>query len=247
MEVDFSNKVVLVTGGTRGIGKAIAELFLENNAEVIATGTDLKNVDVSDNDSVKNKINYKSLDFSSHSSTSSFLKKLEDGPPIDILINNAGINKIDDISNINSKDWDKVNEINLRGPFILTKEIVKKMKLLKQGHIINIASIFGVVSKKKRSVYSTTKSGLIGFTKSIALDLAPYNIIVNSVSPGFVDTELTRKILTVREIEKIKKTIPLLRLAEADEIAKTIIFLCSKYNTYISGQNIIVDGGFTIA
>jgi 3-oxoacyl-[acyl-carrier protein] reductase len=247
MEVDFSNKVVLVTGGTRGIGKAIAELFLENNAEVIATGTDLKNVDVSDNDSVKNKINYKSLDFSSHSSTSSFLKKLEDGPPIDILINNAGINKIDDISNINSKDWDKVNEINLRGPFILTKEIVKKMKSLKQGHIINIASIFGVVSKKKRSVYSTTKSGLIGFTKSIALDLAPYNIIVNSVSPGFVDTELTRKILTVREIEKIKKTIPLLRLAEADEIAKTIIFLCSKYNTYISGQNIIVDGGFTIA
>lgn len=247
MEVDFSNKVVLVTGGTRGIGKAIAKLFLEYNAEVIATGTDLINVDVSNNNSIKNKINYKTLDFSSHSSTSSFLKKLNDGPPIDILINNAGINKIDDISNINSKDWDKINKVNLRGPFILTKEIVKKMKSLKQGHIVNIASIFGVVSKKKRSVYSTTKSGLIGFTKSIALDLAPYNIIVNSVSPGFVDTELTRKILTAREIEKIKKTIPLLRLAEADEIAKTIIFLCSKYNTYISGQNIIVDGGFTIA
>ena len=115
------------------------------------------------------------------------------------------------------------------------------------GNIVNIASIFGVVSKAKRVTYSTTKWGLVGFTKAVALDLAPYNILVNAVSPGFVDTELTRSVLGEKEIEKLVDTIPQNRLADAEEIAKTVIFLASNHNTYISGQNIIVDGGFTSA
>ena len=111
----------------------------------------------------------------------------------------------------------------------------------------NIASIFSVVSKEKRASYSTTKWGLIGFTKAIALDLAPHNILVNAVSPGFVDTQLTRKILGKKGIKDIKANIPQKRLAKIEEIANTLLFLVSDYNTYITGQNIIIDGGFTSA
>ena len=121
------------------------------------------------------------------------------------------------------------------------------MKKQKSGKIINIASIFGVVSKEKRAAYSATKWGLIGFTKAVALDLALFNVQVNAVSPGFVDTDLTRKILGLKNMKQLTKTIPQGRLAKPDEIAKVVLFLCSDYNTYITGQNIVVDGGFTSA
>ena len=115
----------------------------------------------------------------------------------------------------------------------------------KKGKILNISSIFGVVSKEKRSVYSATKSGLIGFTKSISLDLAKYNIQVNSISPGFVATDLTKNILGVKGMKKIKKDIPLKRFATKEEISNLAIFLSSNYSNYITGQNIIIDGGYT--
>ena len=115
----------------------------------------------------------------------------------------------------------------------------------KRGKILNISSIFGVVSKEKRSIYSATKSGLNGFTKSISLDLARYNIQVNSISPGFVATDLTKKILGTSGIRKIKKHIPLKRLANKEEIADLAIFLSSNHSNYITGQNIIIDGGYT--
>ena len=115
----------------------------------------------------------------------------------------------------------------------------------KSGKIINISSIFGSVSKSQRSAYSSSKFGLIGFTKSTSLDLAKYNILVNSVSPGFIDTKLTRKILKKKGINKMSRKIPLNRLGNVKEISSLINFLSSKYNTYITGQNMIIDGGFT--
>ena len=151
------------------------------------------------------------------------------------------------VTEISLDDWDWINAVNLRGPFLLTQAVSEKMKKQKSGKIINIASIFGVVSKENSAAYSTTKWGLIGFTKAVALDLASFSVQVNAVSPGFVDTELTRRILDKKEIEKLVYTIPQKRLADAKEIAKTIIFLASDQNTYITGQNIIVDGGFTSA
>ena len=239
MKIDFKDKTVLVTGGTRGIGKAIVNQFRKNNANVIATGTKI------DSHKIDNKIKYKTLDFSSEESTDIFIRFLNDLPTVDVLINNAGINKVDQISEINKDDWDLLNKINLRGPFLLTKAVSKIMKKNRSGHIINISSIFGVVSKSGRTSYSSTKSGLIGLTKAVALDLAPFNIVVNSVSPGFVDTELTRKILNASEINEIEKTIPQKRFASPDEIAKIVILLSSEHNTYINGQNIIIDGGYT--
>ena len=164
-----------------------------------------------------------------------------------MLVNNAGVNKINPIDEIAEEDWDWINAVNLRGPFLITKMLAKKMKEQKSGRVVNISSIFGVVSKEKRATYSTTKWGLIGLTKAIALDLAPHNILVNVVSPGFVDTELTRRILGDKGIDELVGKIPQQRLANSEEISKTVLFLASEHNTYITGQNIIVDGGFTSA
>ena len=245
MKIDFKNKTVLITGGSRGIGAEVARHFNERNAKVIVTCTNTKNIDGLDNKGFKNNINYLSLDLSSKESIKSFVSIINKEFSIDILINNAGVNKIDEITRLREKDWDWINNINLRGPYLLTKELAKKMILAKSGHIIYIASIFGVVSKAKRAAYSASKWGLVGFTKAVALDLAEYNIMVNAISPGFVNTELTKKILSNEEIKEITDMIPVKRFASPEEIAKVILFLSSDYNKYLSGQNIIIDGGYT--
>ena len=247
MKFDFSNKTVIVTGGTRGIGAAIVELFQECNAEIIATGTDIKDLERLNEESSDKRTKYIHLDFTSNESVQSFYGFLSKQDRIDGLINNAGVNKIDSIDKVSEEDWEWINNVNLRGPFLLTRAIVDRMKKQGYGRIINIASVFGVVSKAKRAAYSTTKWGLVGFTKAVSLDLAPHNILVNAVSPGFVNTELTRKILGDKGIKDITRSIPQQRLAEVEEIAKTVVFLASDHNTYINGQNIIVDGGFTSA
>ena len=247
MKIDFTNKTVVVTGGTRGVGAAIVQLFQECNAEIIATGTNLDNVKRLNEKSSDKRTKYTHLDFISDDSVQNFLGYIEKLGRIDVLINNAGVNKIDSIHEISENDWDWMNEVNLRGPFLITRSVSKIMKKQGYGKIVNIASVFSIVSRAKRAAYSTTKWGLVGFTKAIAHDLAPHNILVNAVSPGFVDTELTRRILGEKEIEKLVSSIPQKRLADAGEIAKAILFLTSDHNTYITGQNIIVDGGFTSA
>ncbi len=249
MHIDLENKTVVVTGGTRGIGTATVEAFLESGARVYATGTDLQVLNEL-NESAKSKtkpVEYLYLDFTLPDSVSECLGILSKLDRIDVLVNNAGVNKINPIDEIAEEDWDWINAVNLRGPFLITKMFAKKMKEQKSGRIVNISSIFGVVSKEKRAAYSTTKWGLIGLTKAIALDLAPDNILVNVVSPGFVDTELTRRVLGEEGIDELVGKIPQLRLANCKEIAKTVLFLASEHNTYITGQNIIVDGGFTSA
>ena len=247
MKIDFTNKTVVVTGGTRGVGAAIVLLFQECNAEIIATGTNLDNLKRLNEKSSDKRTKYTHLDFISDDSVQDFLGYIEKLGRIDVLINNAGVNKIDSIHEISENDWDWMNEVNLRGPFLITRSVSKIMKKQGYGKIVNIASVFSIVSRAKRAAYSTTKWGLVGFTKAIAHDLAPHNILVNAVSPGFVDTELTRRILGEKEIEKLVSSIPQKRLADAGEIAKAILFLTSDHNTYITGQNIIVDGGFTSA
>ena len=247
MHLTFAKKVVIVTGGTRGIGASMVKEFHKSGAKVIATGTKQHEIDELNSLNEKIGVKYFQLDFLSNESINQFLKAVSKLDQIDALINNAGINKIDSIDKISEIDWERVNDVNLRGPFILTRTISERLKQQKCGRIINIASIFGVVSKEKRAAYSSTKWGLIGFTKAVALDLAPFNVLVNSVSPGFVDTELTRRIIGPENIKKLIETIPQKRLANPDEIAKVVMFLCSDLNTYITGQNIVVDGGFTSA
>ncbi len=245
MNLNFKNKTVIITGGTRGIGKSLVHIFNDVGANVIITGT--KKYNSVNFDFLKNnsRIQYKQLDYLSDKSVKQFIHLVSDLDRVDVLINNAGVNKIDTISEISIDDWDWMNTINLKGPFLLTQVVSEIMKNQKSGKIINIASIFSVISKVKRAVYSATKWGLIGFTKAVALELAPFNIQVNAVSPGFVDTDLTRKILGLENMKQLEETIPQGRLANPDEIANVVLFLCSAQNTYITGQNIVVDGGFT--
>ena len=249
MQIDFQNKTIVITGGTRGIGAAMVEAFLATGANVYATGANregLKELNESARSKLR-RVEYLYLDFSSTDSVDSCLETLLKLERVDVLVNNAGVNKIDTIDEITDHDWDWINAVNLRGPFFAIRALVPKMKSQKSGKIINVSSIFGVVSKEKRAAYSTTKWGLVGFTKAVALDLAPHNILVNAVSPGFVDTELTRRILGNEGIEELVEKIPQQRLANREEIAKIVLFLASDHNTYITGQNIIVDGGFTSA
>ena len=247
MNLNFKNKTVIITGGTRGIGKSLVKIFNDVGANVIITGTkkyNSVNFDLLKNNS---RIQYNQLDYLSEKSVKQFIHLVRDLDRVDVLINNAGVNKIDNISEISVDDWDWINTINLKGPFLLTQAVSENMKKQESGKIINIASIFSVISKVKRAVYSATKWGLVGFTKAVALELAPFNIQVNAVSPGFVDTDLTRNILGLENMKQLEETIPQGRLANPDEIANVVLFLCSDQNTYITGQNIVVDGGVTSA
>jgi 3-oxoacyl-[acyl-carrier protein] reductase len=245
--MDFTDKTIIITGGTQGIGAAIVSVFCNAGANVILTGTKKIEDDSLEISGHRKNIQYIQLDYSSDESVKEFIHWVKLLDKVDVLINNAGVNKIGTITDISVDDWDWINAVNLRGPFLLTQALSGTMKRQNFGKIINIASIFGVVSKEKRAAYSSTKWGLIGFTKAVSLDLAPFNIQVNAVSPGFVDTDLTRRILGPKNMKRMIETIPQGRLAKPEEIARVVLFLCSNLNTYITGQNIVVDGGFTSA
>ena len=240
MKLDFKNKIVLITGGAGGLGKSICSKFLQLGAKVIVTTTKKELV----NKKTSKKI-YMHLNYSDKNSVQNFLNNLRKIKKIDILINNAGINQLSYISEIDEKYLEEIYGVNLKGPIIMTKQISKIMIKNKSGKIVNISSIFGVVGKSGRSLYSATKFGLIGLTKSSALDLAKYNILVNSVAPGVINAGLTKKILKSKELKKIKGEIPLNRLGEPLAVSYLVCFLCSKLNNYITGQNFIVDGGYT--
>lgn len=221
---DFSNKNILVTGGSGGIGKAIVNSFNCSRGNVISIGSE--------------KYNFRS--------NTSIQQLLTDLPNIDICVNCAGINKIDELHNIEEHDFDEIMQVNVKAPFVISQHISKHMKKNGRGKIINIASIWGDKTIAKRLCYTTSKSALIGMTKTLATELAEYNIQVNTISPGFTDTELTRNILTDSQISELISKVPMKRMATPQEIANTVIFLCSDLNTYITGQNIIIDGGFSI-
>jgi 3-oxoacyl-[acyl-carrier protein] reductase len=248
MEIEFHNKTVLITGATRGIGKQLAHDFGALGANLILTGTKPEEVRKLNEDlgkqHGKQNIRYYCADFSHEDSLLEFVQELRKYESIDVCINNAGTNRINYIYDAPFADWEDVLNVNLRAPFVILRDVSQIMKRNGYGRIVNIASIFGVIGKEKRAIYSSSKSGLIGLTKVAAIDLAPYNILVNCVSPGFVLTELTERILTQAEIKDLTARIPLGRMAIPEDISKVVMFLSSELNTYITGQNIIVDGGY---
>lgn len=247
MKLDFTGQTVLVTGATKGIGAAIASAFEDAGASLILTGTHQEQIDDLNRSNVqqgKEHIRWLHADFSSAESTASFVETIEQIAPIHVLINNAGTNRISLIDQVVTEDLDLLLSINLRAPLLLCKSISPAMKKMDYGRIVNIASIWSIITKPGRAVYTATKSGLAGMTKAVAVDLAPYGILVNAVSPGFINTELTKTSLSPEECESISHQVPMGRFAEPEEIARTVLFLSSSWNTYITGQNLVVDGGY---
>lgn len=248
MEIAFHNRTVLITGATRGIGKQLADDFQRLGANLILTGTRPDQIKKLNEDVEKRgqgqKFKYFCTDFSNEASLLDFVQELRKYDSIDVCINNAGINRINYIYDASLNDWDDILNVNLRAPFAILHDVSQIMKKHGYGRIVNVGSIFGVVSKEKRAIYSSTKAGLVGLTRAAALDLAPYGILVNCVSPGFVLTDMTRRILTEAEIKDLAARVPLGRMAVPEDISKVIVFLSSDLNTYITGQNIVVDGGY---
>ena len=247
MKIDFQGQTVLVTGATRGMGKQFADDFASLGANLILTGTDKDKIETL-NQQVKHdkqsSRKYYAVDFTNAASTKVFIEAIEAYKKIDVCINNAGINRINFIDETLLGDWKDILSVNLEAPFKITRAVSRIMKKNRYGRIINIASIFGIISKAKRSIYTTTKYGLRGLTTTAAIELAPYNILVNSVSPGFVLTELTKSILSDEEMKNLALQVPIGRFAEPDEISRVVLFLASSLNTYLTGQNIVIDGGF---
>ena len=219
-------RTVLITGGSRGIGAATAKRFQEAGYTVIAP-------------------THSELDLSSRESIKHYLDSSKD-TPFDSVINNAGINPINQLEDIGDEDLYQTMEINLVAPILLLRGMVGAMKKRGYGRIVNIGSIWGVVSKEKRAVYAVTKNGLHGLTNTLAIELGPFGILVNTLCPGYTNTELTKKNVSQTTADAIAQDIPLRRFAEPEEIAEMIYFLGSERNTYITGQRIVVDGGYTI-
>jgi NAD(P)-dependent dehydrogenase (short-subunit alcohol dehydrogenase family) len=220
----MSVRTALVTGGNRGIGHAIADKFRREGVNVLSPGR-------------------AEMDLLSNCSIDNYLAGLDGS--VDILINNAGINPLGTAAEFTDTDLEATLQVNLVAPLRLIRALAPAMTERRFGRIVNISSIWSAVSKPRRTVYSTAKSGINGMTRAVAIELAQYNVLVNAVAPGFVSTSLTRQNNSPEELERIAATIPCGRLAEPSEIAALVLFLCSDQNSYITGQTLFIDGGYT--
>jgi 3-oxoacyl-[acyl-carrier protein] reductase len=164
---------------------------------------------------------------------------------VDILINNAGINKVGVFDELGGAEFLEVHQVNLYAAFRVCQSVLPNMTSNRWGRIVNIASIFGIISKEFRAPYSASKFGLDGMTVALAAEVAKDGVLANCVSPGFIDTELTHKVLGQEGIKEMVERVPAKRLGHPEEIAELVLWLCSGENTYVSGQNIAIDGGFT--
>jgi NAD(P)-dependent dehydrogenase (short-subunit alcohol dehydrogenase family) len=245
---DLTGRVALVTGGNKGLGKAMARGFAEAGADVVIASRhedELKTAldeilagtgrsgaycvaDVSVRDDVKKLARF----------------ALEKMGKIDILVNNAGMNAPQAIDEISDETWDRVVEVNLTSVMGLTRELVPQMKERRWGRVVHISSIMGQVSKEKRNVYSATKSALMGLARASALDLGPFNVTVNCIAPGPFLTDMPMSILSDSEKKVFSDRTALGRWAEPRELVGPVLMLCSEAGSYVTGQTIFVDGGW---
>lgn len=244
--LDFTGQVIVVTGSTSGIGKEAAKLFLERDGTVYITGTSgSPDKELMDELSALGDFHYLKGDFSSGQGIEAFIESLKSIPRIDVFVNNAGINLLHEVESIPDEDYDKVLSVNLHAPVKISRYLAGLMREQGYGRIVNVASIWSVITRPKRCIYTISKNAINGLTQTMGIELAQYGVLVNSISPGFTLTKLTKNTNTENELEVIGNKIPINRLADPREIGMVILFLSSKENSYMTGQNIVVDGGFT--
>ena len=242
-------KVVFVTGASRGIGKEVALKYAENGYNVVINYAS----DKTDVESLKKEFEEKNVetiiekaDVTNSNQIEELVKKaIEKFGKIDVLVNNAGITKDNLLMRMSEEEFDKVIEVNLKGTYIVTKAVTKYMMKKRSGSIINLSSVVGVAGNAGQTNYSASKAGIIGFTKSVAKELASRNIRANAVAPGFIETDMTA-VLPDTVKENIHNQIPLKRMGTAKEVAELIYFLGSDASSYITGQVINIDGGMVM-
>ena len=242
----LKGKNAIISGGTRGIGRAIAlELaqqganisfnYLKSEKEALELVKELEKLNV--------KAKAYCVDIRDFDAVDEWAKKTkEEFGGLDILVNNAGITKDKALLFMEKSDWQDVVDTNLTGVFNLTRAVITGFLKQKSGNIVNISSVSGVIGVPRQTNYAATKAGIIGFTKSLAKETAAYNIRVNAIAPGFIETDMVK---TLKEDYKnqMLKDIPMGRFGMPEEVAKTVIFLLSEASSYITGQTIIIDGG----
>ncbi|MBI2618992.1 MAG: 3-oxoacyl-[acyl-carrier-protein] reductase [Ignavibacteriales bacterium] len=245
----LENKVALITGGSRGIGRAIASALADAGAHIVFT---YKSASAAADETVKTvqKKGRKALAVQSDAKSFDEANKVVDGAlkefqRLDILVNNAGITKDTLLMRMSEQDWDDVIDTNLKSAFNFSKAVCRQMMSQREGVIVNISSIAGVIGNPGQTNYAAAKAGMIGMTKTLAKELASRNIRVNAVAPGFVDTEMTEK-LTAQQKEALLGLVPLKRTAKPEEIASVVVFLASPASGYMTGQVLCVDGGLVM-
>lgn len=240
--MNFKNKIVLITGASRGIGRSIAETFAALNATVIGTATNQINVNII-NSYLGSSGKGIELDVSNKVSIENCLKSIRtEFSDIDILINNAGIVYDNLLIRMKEEEWQSIINTNLTSIFRISKAVIRAMIKKRYGRIITIGSVVGSIGNIGQTNYATAKAGLIGFSKSLAREVATYGITVNVVSPGFIATDMIKS-LTSKQQENILSLIPLNRLGEPKEIANVVAFFASEEASYITGETIHVNGG----
>ncbi len=243
-------KIALITGASRGIGKAIALKLAQDGYEVVGTATTedgAKNIQAYFEEAQLNGHGMV-LDISSKEAIEPFLEKLEAerGAAPAILVNNAGITRDNLLLRMDDEEWDSVLETNLSGLFRLTKACIKSMFRARWGRIVNVSSVVASMGNAGQTNYATTKAGILGFTRSLACEIASRNITVNAVSPGFIDTDMTKGLPEMVAQEMLKR-VPMKKLGQPDDIANAVAFLVSPGAAYITGENIHVNGGLYMA
>ena len=246
----LEGKVAIITGASRGIGSGIARVFAQHGAHVAFTYSSSAESALA-LETELNQLGVKAKGYQSNAAVFDEAQKLVDDVmaefgTIDILINNAGITKDNLLMRMSEEDFDKVIEINLKSVFNMTKAVQKIMLKNRKGSIVNMSSVVGVKGNAGQANYAASKAGMIGFTKSIALELGSRNIRCNAIAPGFVETDMTHYLNEGEAGKAFLDKIPLGRFGKAEEIANTTLFLASDWSSYITGQVLVVDGGMVM-
>lgn len=242
-------KNALITGGARGIGRAIAIKLAEEGANVIVNYTSSSGLAEELVEHLQGK-GVKAIAIKGDVSNSEAAEKLVEEAltqfgSVDILINNAGITRDNLLIRMKEEDWDRVMDVNLKGTFMMTKIVGKVMLKKRYGKIVNITSVVGLMGNAGQANYAASKAGVIGFTKSVAKEFAQRGITVNAVAPGFIRSDMTNS-LSEEVVKKYLENIPLGNLGEPEDVANAVVFLCSEESRYVTGQILSVDGGLYI-